>query len=102
MRAVIYCRVSSQEQVANLSLPTQEKYCRKHKDTTDAVVVYTLTRFSRNSTDHYAIGAHLRGLGIALRSVTEPIDDSPAGRLMEGIRVAMSQFDNEQRAERTR
>jgi hypothetical protein len=29
MRAVIYCRVSSQEQVANLSLPTQEKYCRE-------------------------------------------------------------------------
>jgi DNA invertase Pin-like site-specific DNA recombinase len=34
--------------------------------------------------------------------VTEPIDDSPAGRFMEGIRVAMSQFDNERRAERTR
>ena len=30
MRAVIYCRVSSQEQVANLSLPTQEKYCREY------------------------------------------------------------------------
>jgi site-specific DNA recombinase len=139
MRAIIYCRVSSQEQVANLSLPTQEKYCReycerqgfrvdkvfiergesaksierpvfremltycrKHKETIDAVVVYALTRFSRNSTDHYAIGAHLRGLGIALRSVTEPIDDSPAGRFMEGILAAMSQFDNEQRAERTR
>jgi site-specific DNA recombinase len=139
MRAIIYCRVSSQEQVSNLSLPTQEKYCReycqrqgftvdqvfvergesaktverpvfremlaycrKHKDTTDAVVVYALTRFSRNSTDHYAIGAHLRGLGISLRSVTEPIDDSPAGRFMEGILAAMSQFDNEQRAERTR
>ena len=26
-----------------------------------------------------------RSLGIALRSVTEPIDDSPSGRLMEGI-----------------
>ena len=76
-------------------------YCRKRKDSIDAVVVYALTRFSRNSTDHYAIGAHLRGLGIALRSVTEPIDDSPAGRFMEGILAAMSQFDNEQR-ERTR
>jgi hypothetical protein len=76
-------------------------YCRKRKDTIDAVLVYALTRFSRNSTDHYAIGAHLRGLGIGLRSVTEPIDDSPADRLMEGILAAMSQFDNEQRAERT-
>ncbi len=28
MRAVIYCRVSTKEQVNNLSLPTQEKTCR--------------------------------------------------------------------------
>lgn len=34
--------------------------------------------------------------------MTEPIDESPAGRFMEGILAAMSQFDNEQRAERTR
>lgn len=27
MRAVIYCRVSSEEQVKNLSLPTQQKAC---------------------------------------------------------------------------
>ena len=31
-------------------------HCRKRKETIDAVVVYALTRFSRNSTDHYAIG----------------------------------------------
>ena len=34
MRAVIYCRVSTKEQVDNLSLPTQrqacEEYCRRH------------------------------------------------------------------------
>ena len=30
MRAVIYCRVSSEEQVANLSLGTQEQACREH------------------------------------------------------------------------
>ena len=34
MRAVIYCRVSTKEQVENLSLPTQrracEEYCRRH------------------------------------------------------------------------
>lgn len=30
MKAVIYCRVSSEEQVQNLSLGTQEKACREH------------------------------------------------------------------------
>ncbi len=33
-RAIVYCRVSTQDQVRNLSLPTQEKactdYCRHH------------------------------------------------------------------------
>jgi site-specific DNA recombinase len=30
MRAVIYCRVSTKDQVRNLSLPTQEKTCREY------------------------------------------------------------------------
>ena len=30
MRAVIYCRVSSADQVKNLSLSTQEKACREY------------------------------------------------------------------------
>src|SRR5947207_2139697 len=30
MRAVIYCRVSSKDQVDNLSLPTQEKACAEY------------------------------------------------------------------------
>ena len=75
-------------------------YCRSKKGSIHAVVVYSLTRFSRNSADHHAIANLLRGFGITLRSVTEPIDESPSGRLMEGILAAMAQFDNEQRAER--
>ena len=65
-----------------------------------AVIVYSLTRFSRNSADHHVIAGLLRGRGIALRSVTEPIDDSPSGKLMEGILAAMAQFDNDVRSER--
>lgn len=139
MRAVIYCRVSTLEQVQNLSLPTQEqacrdycsregydvarvfvdrgesakttdrpefqallRFCREHKAALHAVVVYGLSRFSRNNADHHAIAAMLRSQGIVLRSVTEPIDDSPAGRLMEAVIAAIGQFDNEQKAERSR
>jgi site-specific DNA recombinase len=76
------------------------EHCRRGRGRLHAVIVYSLTRFSRNSTDHHAIAGLLRGLGITLRSVTEPIDDSPSGRLMEGILGAMAQFDNDVRSQR--
>jgi site-specific DNA recombinase len=47
------------------------KYCRERRGQVHAVVVYALTRFSRNTLDHHTTRAHLLGLGIALRSVTE-------------------------------
>lgn len=137
MRAAIYCRVSTTDQVQNLSLSTQQaaceaycakngyavdrvfidagesakttqrpafldllSHCRARKGQLHAVIVYSLTRFSRNSADHHAIAGLLRGLGVALRSVTEPIDDSPTGKLMEAILAGFSQFDNDVRAER--
>jgi site-specific DNA recombinase len=77
-------------------------YCREHKATIHAVVVYSLSRFSRNTVDHHAFAALLRGMGIALRSATEPIDESPAGRFMEGILSAVAQFDNDTRSSRVR
>src|SRR5690349_14987926 len=126
MRAVLYCRVSTLEQVENLSLSTQEaacraycaregydvdavfvdrgesaktaarpefqrllSHCRQHRTRLHAVVVYGLSRFSRNVADHHGIATVLRGFGIVLRSVTEPIDDTPAGRLMETILAGM-------------
>lgn len=77
-------------------------YCRSRANQVRAVVVYALTRFSRNSADHHTIAGLLRGQGIALRSVTEPIDDTASGKLMEGVLAAFAQFDNDQRSERSR
>ncbi len=76
------------------------EHCRRGRGQLHAVVVYSLTRFSRNNADHHAIATLLRGYGIALRSVTEPIDESPTGRLMEGILASMAQFDNDVKSER--
>ena len=45
--------------------------------------------------------AQLQRLGVTLRSVSEPIDDSSSGKLMEGIVAAFAQFDNDVRSERT-
>jgi DNA invertase Pin-like site-specific DNA recombinase len=74
--------------------------CRERKGRLHAVIVYSLTPFSRSSADQHAIQALLRGLGITLRSVTEPSDESLSGRLMEGILAAMAQFDQDVRSER--
>jgi DNA invertase Pin-like site-specific DNA recombinase len=138
-RAVIYCRVSTKEQVQTLSLPTQRRacgdycerqgwevdrifveegasaktadrtelnnlilHCCRNKGRIDYVVVYTLSRFARDTKVHHALAGALASSGIALRSATEPIDGSPAGRFMESIFSSIAQFDNDVKAERTR
>jgi DNA invertase Pin-like site-specific DNA recombinase len=77
-------------------------FCRERKGRVAFVVVYNLTRFTREKHDHFALRTYLRGLGISLRSVTEPIDDTSAGKLMEGVLASFAQFDNDVRSERTR
>ena len=137
--AVIYCRVSTKEQVENLSLPTQQQrceeychregftilrvfidrgesaktterpelqqllaYCRQNKTRVQCVVVYNLTRFARHRHDHVGLRVLLQKIGVTLRSVTEPIDDTSTGQLMEGILASLAQFDNDVKADRTR
>lgn len=138
MRAVLYVRVSTKDQVQNLSLPTQKKaceeycqrngyqvdrifveegesaktadrtelknllaYCRVNKGHVDAVVVYAVNRFARERYSHVILRSQLATLGITLRSVTEPIDDSSTGKLIEGMVSTIAQFDNDVRSERT-
>ena len=78
------------------------QYCRTHKGRVQFVVVFNLTRFAREKYDHFATRAHLKSLGISLRSATEPIDDTSTGKLMEGVLAAFAQFDNDVRSDRTR
>lgn len=136
--AVVYLRVSSEEQLSNLSLATQEKACREyctrhglkvlavfrdegvsaktaaraelqelilfvevHRRDVSAVVVYQLSRFARNQFDHFALRLRLQRAGVGLRSVTEPVDDTPTGRLLEGVMAAVAEFDNQAKAART-
>ena len=48
-------------------------FCREQQKTVDVVVVYNLSRFARNQTDHHAIRALLSRYAVTVRSVTEPI-----------------------------
>jgi DNA invertase Pin-like site-specific DNA recombinase len=136
---IIYCRVSSTEQVENTSLESQERYCMEYakresieilkvfvekgesaktadrtefknaigfcankKNKVNHFIVYKLDRFARNQTDHVSVQVILKKLGVALRSATERIDETPMGRVTEGILSVFAEFDNNVRTERSK
>ncbi len=58
----------------------------------EAVVVHKIDRLARNMEDHIAIRALLRRRGLVLVSVTENLDETASGRLVEGIHALMAEF----------
>jgi DNA invertase Pin-like site-specific DNA recombinase len=137
--AIIYTRVSSQQQVGNFSLDVQEEACRAYcrakgwpvlkvfreegesattsartqlnllldfacdrKREIAAVVVHSVSRWSRDVRDHFNLTAALSRWGIALRSATEPIDESAEGQMTEGFLSVVAKYENQQRARRTK
>lgn len=58
----------------------------------DAILVWKFSRFARNRQDSVVYKALLRRHGINVISITEPIDDSPAGELLEGIIEIIDEF----------
>lgn len=58
----------------------------------DAVVVHKIDRLARNIEDHVAIRAVLRRCGVTLVSVTEKLEETASGRLVEGIHALMAEF----------
>ncbi len=77
-------------------------FCRTNKRTVQFVVVYNISRFARNSHDFVVIGALLKGMGVSVRSVTEPIADDSAGKLLANMLAAVAQFDNDAKSDRTK
>jgi site-specific DNA recombinase len=58
----------------------------------EAVVVHKVDRLARNMEDHIAIRTLLRRRGVTLVSVTENLDETASGRLVEGIHALMAEF----------
>ena len=56
------------------------------------VVVHKIDRLARSMEDHVAIRAALRHAGVQLVSVTENIEETASGRLVEGIHALMAEF----------
>jgi DNA invertase Pin-like site-specific DNA recombinase len=58
----------------------------------DCLVVHKLDRLARNLEDHAAVRAALRKAGVQLHSVTESLEDSASGKLVEGILASIAEF----------
>ena len=58
----------------------------------NAIVVHKIDRLARSMEDHVAIRAALRRSGVQLVSVTENIEETASGRLVEGIHALMAEF----------
>lgn len=68
-----------------------------------ALVVYSLSRLSRNTLDTLRLVQELEQAGSDLVSIQEMIDTtSPAGRVVFRVLAALAEFEREQLAERTR
>ncbi len=77
-------------------------FCANKKNKIDYFIVYKVDRFARNQDDHAVVRGMLKRHGTELRSATEPINETPTGRLMEGVMATFAEFDNNVRTERSK
>ena len=72
------------------------QFALQHSEKVDYIIVFKMIRASRD-LDSYIVGvkAVLAGKGITIRSATEPVDDTPIGRWLEGMLILNGQLDNE-------
>ena len=98
----VFSEAESARTVDRAQFQAMQEFCVRHRKEVAAVVVYSVSRFSRQTSDHLTVKLLLQKLGIDLRSVTEPIDPSPTGRFTETVMSAYSQLENELRALRTK
>ncbi len=66
--------------------------CRQSDDQIDVVLVHKLDRLARNLADHVAIRSYLTKAKVRLVSVTENLDDSTSGQLVEHIMASLAEF----------
>jgi hypothetical protein len=60
----------------------------------DHVIVYKLSRLTRNRVDDALVMADLRQRSVTLISATESVDDSPVGQLMHGILATFNEYQS--------
>lgn len=58
----------------------------------EIVLVWKFSRFARNREDSIIYKRKFEKRGVKVISISEPVDDSPTGKLMEGIIETMDEF----------
>jgi len=58
----------------------------------EAILVWKLSRFARNREDSIIYKSLLRKHGVQVISINEPLEDTPSGRLLEGIIEVIDEF----------
>ena len=58
----------------------------------DVILVWKLSRFARNREDSILFKSLLRRHGVQVISINEPVDDSAAGKLLEGMIEVIDEF----------
>lgn len=76
-------------------------FCTTKKNKVAYFIVYKIDRFSRNQTDYAIVKQKLKNAGTEIRSISEKIDDTPSGKLMEIMLSGFAEFDNNVRTERS-
>lgn len=86
----------------NFNRPEFQKfleYARRHKNQIDYLFITTWDRFSRNMTDANLMLRTLRGLGIEVQAIEQPIDFSiPESKAMLAIYLVFPEIDNDRRS----
>jgi site-specific DNA recombinase len=72
---------------------------KTHNPPFEAILVWKLNRFARNRIDSATFKKLLRDRGIKVVSINEPVEDSPSGRLLEGVIETIDQFYSENMGE---
>lgn len=62
------------------------------KKTFDAILIWKHSRFARNREDAIIYKSLLRRCGVSVISMNEQVDDTPAGKLLEGIIEVIDEF----------
>jgi DNA invertase Pin-like site-specific DNA recombinase len=90
--AVEYCDSGESARTANRPQFQAMLQALTEDPSISVLLVHKLDRLARNLEDHVAIKARLRKLGVQLVSVSESIEESASGKLVEGIMASIAEF----------
>ena len=67
-------------------------HAKQNQRAFDAILVWKLSRFARNREDSIIYKSLLRKHGVSVISINEQVDESPAGKLLEGVIEVIDEF----------